>query len=365
MSSNCVKIFSQIYEEHERLGHQSFSFNKMAEELVKSTPVKKINKDFLPYDHEDLSVFVLLCKDCIIRNLCLNSSFQKHAEFGIKFLKNLYNFLNQTIASEQSLAQSIFLIHNSKVDFQTNHKFIYDVLEKFSSIKISSLVEQYPIVFDELKSLFGKIVSNSFVQQTVNALIDELAKKDTVRKNNLDFDYENLNLKFIDSEYGTLYGYAGKNSIYVNTKPFIKILTRKNLETFSYDQKLTTIKLTFVCVIVHEIAHVVLRYRLNDMNKSSPFLKTQQKDADEGVLNNIAECGLACEKKFFKEAIDWVVSMRNQNLNFGYLNQLLKDIEQGRTFDFDTSMTKFVTFDETQLVRMACYFRPKKEIFYY
>ncbi|RNA35198.1 hypothetical protein BpHYR1_034860 [Brachionus plicatilis] len=361
---SCIKVFSNIYEEKIKIGLDVFSFNELADELKNMTPVKKINKDCLSYDEIDTSNFMSLSKDCIIRNLCLNPSIQRHPTFRIKSLKFFHEFLNQETVSEESLAQSIFLIHNSKVDYEIDPTFLNDVLESFSSIKISSLVEQHPNVFNTLRTLFSKILSNKFIQQTVDQLIDKLVKKDAVRRTNFDFDYEHLNLKFIDSEYSGLYGYAGRNLIYLNTKPFVKLFTRKKMDIFSSEQKFTAIKMSFICVVVHELAHVVLRFRLNDFNKSSPFLKASEIN-DDKILSNIDECGLECEKVFFKEAIDWFSSLRKStsfiDLNFEYLNQVIQNVEEGRKFDFDTTKTEFVTFDEKKLLKMACYFRPKIE----
>ncbi|RNA17695.1 hypothetical protein BpHYR1_035236 [Brachionus plicatilis] len=339
---SCVKAFSKIYEEKTKLGQDFFSFNEVAEELKNMTPVKKINIDCLSYDEIDTSNFMSLSKDCIIGNLCLNPSIQRHPRFRIKSLKFFYEFLNQETVSEESLAQSTFLIHNSKVDYETDPAFLNDVLESFSSIKISLLAGQYPNVFNELRSLFSKILSNKFIQETVDQLIDKLVKKDAVRRTNFDFDYEHLNLKFVDSEYSGLYGYAGRNLIYINTKPFVKLFTKKKMDIFSSEQKFIAIKMTFICVVVHELAHVVLRFRLNDFNKSSPFIKASEINEDK-ILSNIDECGLQCEKEFFKEAIDWYSSLR----------KIIQDVEEGRKFDFDTTKTEFVTFDEKKLLKMA------------
>ncbi|CAF0825117.1 unnamed protein product [Brachionus calyciflorus] len=365
----CVNLFSKIYEENIKLGNFSFSFEKLAEDLKEITPVKRINNDSLCYDEENLSIF-LTSKDCIIRNLCLNPSVQSNPEFSLEILRELYDFLNQQKFSDDSFAQCIFLIHNSKYEFGKK-SFLNKILKKFSSIRISSLANQYSNVFHELNSLFDKIISNSFIQKTIVNLIDEIAEKDAVRKTQFDFDFKCLTVKFIDSDFGKLLGFAGKNTVYVNTKPFIKFFTREGLEMYTYDQKILVIKMEFICTIVHEIAHVILRYRLNDLNKSSPHLKKlisyekeEVEESNEKILKSVDECGLESEKKFFKVPIDWLSSLSDKKLNFEYLNELLKDVEHGQKLDFDSTKTEFLVYDETKLHKMACYFIPSEDFFF-
>ncbi|RNA02481.1 hypothetical protein BpHYR1_036666 [Brachionus plicatilis] len=211
---------------------------------------------------------------------------------------------------------------------------------------INPSIQNYPIfATDCLTDLYDFIRQEVFKE---NLLIqNELVMKNEV------FDFKNLNLKFVDSNFKTLNGFAGIRTIYINTKPIIKILTSKKFRHYTDEQKLIVIKLDFIATVVHETAHIVLRHRLNDFNKSSPFL-VQQQDSDNKISGNSSECGLECEKRVFGEAIDWPNSLLSNLLNFEYCKEYLQSIYEAQNKEFDIIRTKVVLIDENMLHKVAC-----------
>lgn len=336
------------------------SFIELKDELATVSPVKAINKSQLILD-QDAKTFFHSSKECIIKNFCINPSILKEPIYNIQILKDLYAFLNQDSPNEDLMAQCIFLVHNSKLD--CSKTFMVDVLENFASIKISHRVEVSSCLFDELEIFFIKIKKNSSIQNTISQVIDEIVISD--RK----FKFEDLTLKFIDSDFNRLCAFAGINTIYVNTKLYLEILSSKKFNKFTFDQKLSVIKLDFLAVIIHETGHIALRFKLNDMNKSSPVLTQKQDENEEEtnqkVLKDVNECGLECEKKFFKYIINWPDSLYSFKLNLDYCNEILKSVGDGKSIQFDVSKTEFEIYDEDQFCQMACYFRPPNKLMYH
>lgn len=335
--------FLQIFDEHKK-NKTMFSFIEFASELKQLTPEKNLNKTRLTLELNDEDFF-RLSKDCILRNLCINPSIQNYPIFATDCLTDLYDFIKQEVFNENLSIQSIFLIHNSKLFFK-KLIFMVKIFENFSSIKNSTLINDYE-PFKQLEQLFWCVFKNFKITEKITKLIDELVMKNEV------FDFKNLNLKFVDSNFKRLNGFAGIRTIYINTKPIIKILTSKKFRHYTDEQKLIVIKLDFIATVVHETAHIVLRHRLNDLNKSSPFL-VQQQDSDNKISGNSSECGLECEKRVFGEAIDWPNSLLSNLLNFEYCKEYLQSIYEAQNKEFDIIRTKVVLIDENMLHKVAC-----------
>lgn len=345
-----VNKFLSLFVESEK-NNTIFSFAEFARQLKQMTPDRNLNKSCLRFELSNKDFF-RLSKDVILRNLCINPSMEKFPNFYNNSLKDLYNFMKQEIFNEDSFIQSIFLIHNSKILLK-DQIFMTKIFENFSTIKNSILINEYEI-FKELESLFRCLIKSSTIFEKITKQIDELVVKNEI------FDFKNLKLIFIDSNFKTLYGFAGIQKIYVNTKPIIKILTSKAYKNYTEEQKLIVIKLDFIATIVHETAHIVLRQRLNDLNKSSPFL-VLQRNSDDKILKNSSECGLDSEKRIFGEAIDWPKSLRSNILNFEYCKEYLQSIYELQNKEFNITKTKFVIIDENRLSKVACRYSPSED----
>lgn len=342
-----VAKFLSLFNENKKK-NELFDFNQLSLEIVQLTPEKKIDKTILSYDVDEFT-FLHKSKDCIIRNLCLNHCIKDFPKFSWTSLTNLTTLFQQEILNDDLVVQIIFLIHNTKADFGSKPSWMAKIFKNFSSLKISSTFNENSFLFQDLHSLFNQVVSELIIQKKIIKLIDELARKTR------DYNFKNLKLKFVDSDFKLLKGFAGKDLIYVNTKPIYEFLDDKRFADFSTEQKLIVLKLDFMATVVHEASHVVLRHRLNDMNKSSPFLLDQCGKNDE-VFKNISECGIECEKRIFQAAIDWTESMTAYVLNFDYCKEYLNKIYGSRYEDFDITKTKIVMIDESKLAKSACRF---------
>lgn len=309
-----------------------FSFTEFAFQLKQLTPDQNLKKTCLKFElnNED---FFRLSKDAILRNLCINPSIEKFQNFYNDCLKDLFNFMKEEACNENLFIQSVFLTHNSKI-LLNDQIFLTKIFEKFSSLKKSILINDYEI-FTELQSIFSCVFKNSIIVEKITSLIDELVVKNEV------FDLKNLKLKFVDSDFKRLNGFAGIFTIYVNTNPIIKILTSKKYYHYTKEQKFIVIKLDFIATIVHETAHIVLRQRLNDLNKSSPFL-VNQKHSDDKILKNSSECGIDCEKRIFGVAVDWPKSLRSNILNYEYCREYLHSIYEIQNKEFDLTRTNVI-----------------------
>ncbi|RNA01798.1 hypothetical protein BpHYR1_021905 [Brachionus plicatilis] len=343
-------IFLAIFDEHQK-NKCMFSFTEFASKLKQLTPERNLNKTRLSLELND-EAFFRLSKDGILRNLCINPTIEKYPIFSTDCLKDLYNFIKQEALNENLLIQSIFLIHNSKIRLN-DQIFMTKIFENFVSIKKSILIKDHEI-FNQLELLFTCVLKSLKITGKITNLIDEIVVKNEV------FNFKNLELKFIDCNFKRLNGFAGIHTIFVNTQPIIRVLTSRNFRNYTEEQKLVIIKLDFMATIVHEAAHIVLRHRLHDFNKSTPFL-VQQTNSDDKILKNSSECGLECEKKVFGEAINWYNSLRSNVLNIEYCKEYLESIYQVQNKEFDLTKTKVVLIDENRLNKVACRYSPDED----
>lgn len=115
-----------------------------------------------------------------------------------------------------------------------------------------------------------------------------------------------------------------------------------------FEQELLYIKLEIIRIIQHELAHVVLRYVLNDINCSSPILLSDLKVKSSNEL--YPEAGVLCELKIFESRIDYSKSSQNQNVNYDYIKQFILEFLNNKTSRFDFKIAKIDISDRKSVV---------------
>lgn len=324
-----ARTFLAMFKETEQK-RQFFSFKDLISAINFLTPEKKSK---LPLTYSlSLSEIFENSKESIIRNLCLNPKLEEIPAFETSLLKDLVEFFNSKEYSENDLAQCLFLIHVSKTDchkLDENKAFSYfsNCFANFRSIDTQFDITQNEL-FIQLKSIFSTLMGTKAFTDAINKSIDKIIAP---KKTSEQFNFQNLKLIFFSSKFRTVFGYSGKDRLYINVVPIFESLEKH----ISENQKLTVIKLNFIRLIVHEASHVLLRFKLNDLNLSSPFLDSQIKEGK--VLKNVRECGFETEKYFFRGCVDWEASI-GRNINLKYCKEYLDKILNGILDDFDISL---------------------------
>ncbi|RNA32824.1 hypothetical protein BpHYR1_049855 [Brachionus plicatilis] len=262
---------------------------------------------------------------------------------------------HENIFSETKLAQCFYLLHGSKADYtqlspEIGIRELNFLLIQFSSINTATSLHNMEI-FKELSNIFLTVVKNDKITTTIWQTVEEIASIP-----NIFFDFSKIKLIFFDCGIKDLYGFSGKNRLYINTIPF-KEFFNYNL---SQSKKNILIKLNFLSLVLHEIGHILLRFKLNDLNVSSPFL-SRIKDNHENVKKNVWETGQEVEKKFFKDCIDWFSSVHN--INEEYCEEYLKLILNNQFVQFDAKQAGVFTIKEDVLQKMSFSYRIRRKFY--
>ncbi|CAF0935433.1 unnamed protein product [Brachionus calyciflorus] len=310
-----VEIFKKQFVEA-NLAKASFSFEALRKSLSTLTPNKK-GKSFLSYDLVETDI-IQHSKEAIIRNLCLHPILIERPNIDVETLRNFYEFMQDNTFSESRLAQCFYLLHGSKSDYSSFELSaaileIQNYFSNFSTIDTNVNTTQYDFLTD-LTFIFHKTIQGSNVQKIINEKIDEIVFK------NDQFDYNQVKLVYFNSNIDCVDGFSGRNTVYINLNP----LLRFNNFKINEKKKNIALKLSFLSLIIHEISHNVLRFKLKDLNISSPFLVGIN---DKDIKKNISECGYEIEIQFFKHIINWPASANDINTEYceNYLDNILDD----------------------------------------
>ena len=89
------------------------------------------------------------------------------------------------------------------------------------------------------------------------------------------------------------------------------------------------------------MTHVILRNSLNDMNDSTPEV-IQLTAANNNEI--FEEAGIISENKMFGGRINWIDSVKQDNFNIEYFNNVLKKLEQNISVTFDYNESQIVKY---------------------
>ncbi|CAF0949408.1 unnamed protein product [Brachionus calyciflorus] len=329
------RIFNQCVDRDE-----PFSFQILLDELNQLTP-EKTEKLLVPYTSDEMTL-IKIAKESLIRNFCMNPAIKESPKFNTCFLKKFFDFLNNDECSERILAQSLFLLHAGKTECHLLNKYEIELMfinyfEQFDSIE-PDFNTNHPI-FNDFLSIFKTLIQSLSFTDIIDKTIREIVSS----KSNSDvFEYQSLKLIFFNSNFTCLYGFSGKDRIYVNIRPIVEFLKI----SLGEKEKMTIAKLNFIRLVLHETSHVVLRFKLNDLNLSSPFLDEHIKRGN--VYKKVKECGFEAEKKLFKGHIDWKLSSYKK-INLDYCLQVLDNILNGLPVDFDIERANVVVIPEENI----------------
>lgn len=346
-----VESFKRVFEE---ANHNSkiFSFGILRNNLNLISPKKE--KCSTTYQMDNVNIFIN-SKESIIRNLCLHPILIQKPNFNVSFLKDLYDLMQDMSYSESKLAQCLYLLHASKSDFSSLD--LTSALIEFNNIflnfnSIETYVDYQEFSFlKDLEYIFEKILNCLNITKIIDNLVDEILSKQKT------FDYNKVRLVFFKSRIIDLDGYSGKDTVYVNTEPLVYFYQ------LNIDQEIKeiTLKLNFISLVIHELSHIVLRFKLNDLNLSSPFL-TDIND-DDIKRKNVDECGYEVEKRFFKHIINWPASACYLDLDYcrQYLEKLLKD----EFVEIDIEKGRLLTIHNERLPKMALSYNLRRHFFHF
>lgn len=345
-----VESFKRIFDEAKD-NTKIFSFDSLRQSLNLITPKK--DKYPTAYQLDDVNIFSN-SKESIIRNLCLHPILIQKPNFNVSFLQNLYDFMQDMSYSESKLAQCLYLLHASKSDFSSLDltsalNEFNNIFLNFNSIETNVEHKEYNFLKD-LEYIFEKILKSSNITKIIDNLINEIISKETK------FDYNKVRILFFKSRIVDLDGFSGKNTVYVNTKPLLYF----NQLNIDQEIKEITLKLNFISLVIHELSHVVLRFKLNDLNISSPFLSEIN---DDSIKKNVDECGYEIEKRFFKHVINWPASACY--LNLAYCKQYLEKLLRNEFVEIDIEKGRLLTVPFESLPKMAFSYHLRRHFFHF
>ena len=235
--------------------------------------------------------------NAILKNLHTNSFFRQLAKQElneidfIRLYEHLYiitkDVFNKTIG-ENILPNLIFLLHLSKANLPTS------IFEKcFRTICSIEIVHSMIDVdeYAELKQLYRKLVCNTNIRQFSIDVIRKIKRCTSIDNT---FDTSKIKLVFLNCEISGLYSFAGTDSIYVSLDGIQDVYQKisRKLQT----SKMIILKLNFIRLIQHEMAHVLLRHDVGDLNISTPDFFNSKNH----------EPGIQVEIEPFGGRIDWV-----------------------------------------------------------
>lgn len=333
MAANAFINYYEAHQNKKEINLKNFLINQ----FVNKTPVK------LKVIYNSDSNFASSIKECILNNLFLNDCFTNNS-MEVASLKGLYKLFKKTNEQigETEMAQLISCLHFSKgvINFERFEHY-FSILD---SLKVVDFTEfEY---FSDLNDFFNHVIKNQhLMNQIENAILDITSSKSS-------YQFENTQLKFFKLNGNILNGFAGINTIYINTALFTSF-TKDFFFTTRYTNKddvKVILKMQFLQIIVHEIIHVAVRFMKNDMNISSP--KDLQKERQ--VTKPIDEAGTYVERVVFGNTICWYESAL-KDLNIEYCKQYLNELLSNFKPNFEIEKAKVVIDNEPATIMGISY----------
>ena len=282
------------------------------------------------------NILKILC-DSILGNLFLNPSFKSTIKKvyldDLKPLYELVKAVNNDKNDASFLPKLILYLHMSKCNFGFLQNIVF--FKQIDSVHICNVEKRADYWFAaELDNTFSKIVTNNQIKFIAIDVV-----KIITNSKYIDYDFSKLQLKYFKSVIINLNGYAGINTVYISIdylSCFYDYLTKLNAS-----EKLTILKLNFFRIVLHEMTHVILRNSLNDMNDSTPEV-IQLTAANNNEI--FEEAGIISENKMFGGRINWIDSVKQDNFNIEYFNNVLKKLEQNISVTFDYNESQIVKY---------------------
>jgi hypothetical protein len=329
--------FIELYDKSEKTFDFDYFFKNFYENQSPVKPIKQKVKCNIPNEN----ILKILC-DSILGNLFLNPGFKSTIkEVNLDDLKPLYELVkavNNDKNDASFLPKLILYLHMSKCNFGFLQGIIFFI--QIDSVHICNEEERAKYWFAaELDNTFSKIVNNNQIKFIAIDVV-----KIITNSKYIDYDFSKLQLKYFKSVIINLNGYAGINTVYISIyylSCFYEYLTRLNVS-----EKLTILKLNFFRIVLHEMTHVILRNSLNDMNDSTPGVIKRSKIQLTAANNNeiFEEAGIISENKMFGGRINWIDSVKQDNFNIEYCNNVLKKLEQNISVTFDDNEAHTVKY---------------------
>ena len=213
-------------------------------------------------------------------------------------------------------------------------------------------------LFYELQSLFELVKELDNFKKIILESVNQISK-------NVAFNFKDLSLVFVDCDLQPIYGFAGKNKIYMNVFQFLDIKKNPKFDWCSVEKKEVVIKLEFIRLMFHETSHVVLRSNTQDLNSSSPLVEMCNRQNQKLNEEDLLELGYKTEIRVFHGILDIYDSFESQTLNISYCCSFLEDFLSNKEVKFNLEESKAKVIDEKDTYKMALYYYPKKIKFFY
>lgn len=267
--------------------------------------------------------FICSARNLIFKNLSLNSNFLDTSEFLGTELENFYQTILESKSSidDNHIARIILLLHLSKSNLSRDMCSL-----TFQSIRSVQIIKNIMNPFiSELYKLYPKLLKSKTFQQAISHLIKELTGQDLVYK------IEETKLSYFVCSLKGLYGFAGFNQIYVNYNEqfFLHMLLLK-----CKTDAILILKMNFVRLILHEMAHVALRASTKDFNTSTPI--AENKSSRSHLIPEVM-----AEEILFKQRIDWLESAK-KGCNLSYCQTFLDNLINNDDVDFDIELANVI-----------------------
>ncbi|CAF0714956.1 unnamed protein product [Brachionus calyciflorus] len=326
-----------IKEFRSHSNNELFSFNSFFQTLASQTPPKVKIVMSNGYDAST-------GREAILINFYKNPQFRSIDVFARSTVEKFVQFLESKDCENPSYeCQLIFMVHCSKA--KAEYSFFETVFKNFNTIKIVEYKDSY------LENLLLKIKQNDTIVKAIKSSVFDFGAKHIDKD-----DLKPIMVVFFEAQLNILNGFASMDKIYIN-------LTKINflLETIEYYGKKQNndliLGLYFTRLAIHEMTHVLLRRKLNDLNVSSPFL--EQKNM-EILGNDFLESGYIAEKKIFGAKIDFFRGL--EILNFDYLNNFFRDVMENKsTLNFDLKISRCQISESVPIMAVDIDIRKKRE----
>ena len=332
-----TKKFIQFYENSEC----TFDFNNFFQNVFEHQSPVRSNKQKVECNIPINVILQNLC-DSVLGNLFQNDSFKSMVKIQVPlpYLQPFYKLVKTVYESDRNynddiMPKLILYLHMSKCKFD-NFRFM-DFFLRIDSVRIcSQLDKNYFWFVSELESLYLKVVNNNQIRETAMDVVKKITRLLTVT-----YDFKALQLKFFSTTIGGLNGFAGINTIYVSINSLHGFYQQLNVK-LDKDNSFIILKLNFLRLVLHEMAHVILRNFLNDVNVSTPdeLKKSKLKEPVSESQNMVEEAGIMAEIHFFGARINWCESIKNSEFNIQYCADFLKRFEENQKVKFDIDVAK-------------------------
>ena len=243
------------------------------------------------------------------------------------------------------MARLFYCLHISKSKLILNKDEVLNsiIVEKVNA----NLIEQDNITLniDEFIPFLKSLLRNKNIIKNTIETIELLTNK---RELETHYKFEETEIIFFECSITTLFGFSGKNSIYIS-KSKIENIIDKMEDSLDFEFKNLYIYLEFIKLVQHEITHVVLRYILNDINVSTPNLVDELKSNHDLKYDIIPEAGRLAEKKIFENRIDYEKSSEKKDVNYEYIKEFIKDFLEEKEVCFNFSISKVIVENKEPL----------------